>query len=695
MPAPASEKPGGTAYRPDIDGLRAVAVVSVVLCHAFPSAVSGGFVGVDVFFVISGYLISRIIYGEQAAGRFSLMDFYGRRVRRIFPALAATLAATFGYGLVVLLPTELAQLGKHVAGGAGFLSNIVLWGEAGYFDVTATAKPLMHLWSLGVEEQFYALWPAILWLAHGRRPGTLRVALLLVLLSFAANLHLAEAEADAAGGYLLPFPRFWELMLGAVLAWWSLHPPARFQAVVDALPGGARPWAAAASLLGLALIAGSVFAIDAAVRYPGWAALVPTLGAVLLIAAGPSAPVNRVILAHPVAVFLGLISYPLYLWHWPLLSYAHVLRLGRPPTPLMAAGLVALAVLLAWLTYRWLERPVRFGKRQRGTSAGLLAVMGLLGGIGLASWTMEGFAFRHPDLPEVNVTKINQAIGDGVFQPTRSMAVTDRGGILLAEIGSGHDAVLFTGDSLLFHYAPRVEALFGQGMLTSRAHFVVGASCAPFPGIIQSGRFAHCRDMPQFAADLAAARDVGTVVIGASWAGYRGERMLVEREGRRMPLDSPEALDAMFANLEEYVRRMTAAGRTVHLVLSMPTSGRFDPRDMIARSLTGFRVDPGGLQGVPVDDLVAGKREIDQRLAAIAARTGAGIIDPLPDVCGPGPLCSPFFGDGEPKFADTMHLRPVFVRDNVTAFDRILTHAARPHASEAGSGSAPRPGSGG
>src|SRR6476659_2888257 len=152
-------------YRPDIDGLRAFAVLSVVLYHAFPDVVRGGYVGVDVFFVISGFLISSILFAEMTEGRFSFAIFYGRRIRRIFPALAVCLAAVLAYGFVCLMPSELAQLGKHVFFGAGFLSNIALWSESGYFDGAASSKPLLHLWSLGIEEQFYIVWPALLWIA--------------------------------------------------------------------------------------------------------------------------------------------------------------------------------------------------------------------------------------------------------------------------------------------------------------------------------------------------------------------------------------------------------------------------------------------------------------------------------------------------------------------------------------------------
>src|SRR6476660_5937535 len=204
-------------YRPDIDGLRAFAVLSVVLYHAFPKEVRGGYVGVDIFFVISGFLISSILFTEITEHRFSLTRFYGRRIRRIFPALAVCLAAVLAYGFVVLMPSELAQLGKQVFFGASFLSNFALWSESGYFDDTATSKPLLHLWSLGIEEQFYILWPPLLWIAFKLKAAIGRLIVGLLMISFAVNIALSLT--DTSSDFYLPVSRFWELLAGAALAW--------------------------------------------------------------------------------------------------------------------------------------------------------------------------------------------------------------------------------------------------------------------------------------------------------------------------------------------------------------------------------------------------------------------------------------------------------------------------------------------
>src|SRR5581483_937879 len=409
-------------YRPDIDGLRAFAVLAVVLYHAFPKAVHGGYIGVDVFFVISGFLISSILLKEMAEERFSLADFYGRRIRRIFPALAVCLAAVLAYGFVCLLPSELMQLAKHVFFGAAFLSNIAIWSEAGYFDLAATLKPLLHLWSLGIEEQFYIFWPALLWIIFRMKVGVGRLLAVLFLLSFAANMWLSAAST--VGDFFLPFSRFWELLVGAGLAYRGqivLSPRLQFWISL----GGAA----------LLLISSALFTPE--LRFPGWLALLPVAGPAAIILARREAMVNRSMLSTRAPVFVGLISYPLYLWHWPLISYAYIIRLGKMPTPLMAAGLVVISFLLAWVTYRFIECPVRFGTHRHRRTHIVVGCMVALGAAGLATWTMHGFPARFPTLPGLDMRKISEARNDPVFQPTIGMDVSNYDTTLVAHLGQG------------------------------------------------------------------------------------------------------------------------------------------------------------------------------------------------------------------------------------------------------------------
>ena len=377
-----------SGYRPDIDGLRAVAVAAVVIYHAFPLVLPGGFTGVDVFFVISGYLISGIILSALAAGRFSFRHFYARRIRRIFPALAVVLIAVLVAGWFALYADEYQRLGRHVAAGAAFLSNFILWSEASYFDTAVDRKPLLHLWSLGIEEQFYLAWPMLLVFASRWRRGALAITLAIAAASFAVAIWTVGIDRTPA--FYAPWTRFWELLAGATLA--CVHADAGLNAAADRLTQ--RPMVAnSLAIAGAIAIAAGAVVVDSTRVFPGYWVLLPVLGTFALIAAGGGAWVNRRLLSLPAIVWVGLISYPLYLWHWPLLAFARIMSAETPPAAVRLA-LVAASVLLAWATYRAIEWPIRFGPR-RGSAVPILATaMTALLAFGLAANVSGGFVDR-------------------------------------------------------------------------------------------------------------------------------------------------------------------------------------------------------------------------------------------------------------------------------------------------------------
>jgi peptidoglycan/LPS O-acetylase OafA/YrhL len=370
-------------YRPDVDGLRAIAVMLVLNFHAFPDAMPGGFIGVDVFFVISGFLITGIIARELELGRFSLLEFYNRRIRRIFPALIVVLGATLVLGWLWMLPAAFAQLGSDTFASAAFLANIALLLQSGYFDVESARKPLLHLWSLGIEEQFYLFWPLLLMLAVRLRMSVVAVAALLGIGSFLLNVVLIGSNPIAA--FYLPFTRAFELLVGAVLACGWIN--------VDHSSAASDRRAFA----GVALIAAAAIFLDSHSAFPGWWAVLPVAGTALLLSA-PGAWVNRVVLASPPLVWIGLISYPLYLWHWPLLVFGAAIKFG--PLTLPERELILLAsALLAWATYRFVETPFRFGLPSRRKMFSLGAGMAMMAVAGVAVISGRGFDFRLP--PEI------------------------------------------------------------------------------------------------------------------------------------------------------------------------------------------------------------------------------------------------------------------------------------------------------
>jgi peptidoglycan/LPS O-acetylase OafA/YrhL len=357
----------GDAYRADIDGLRALAVALVVAFHAFPAAVPGGFIGVDVFFVISGYLITGLILDRQAANRFSIKDFYVRRARRILPALAIVILATLVIGWFVLLPLPYERLGLHAVASALFFPNLVFWSEAGYFDVAARSKPLLHLWSLGVEEQFYLVWPLLLVALRRWKAPT---AIVLCTISAVSLVYSSVAAFETpTAAFYSPLSRLWELGAGGILV--TRRP---------LLPALASP-------LGLILIAGSAFALTPASPFPGLLAVVPVVGTVLVIATSSRA------LGWGPLVALGRISYPFYLWHWPLLSFVAI---GNRESGIVNAGAVLVSAMLAWLTARFIENPIRFGGlRVRGAAISATAILAVSFGGALVFYS-GGVPTREP-----------------------------------------------------------------------------------------------------------------------------------------------------------------------------------------------------------------------------------------------------------------------------------------------------------
>ena len=379
-----------TNYRPEIDGLRAIAVISVLVFHTFADILPGGFVGVDIFFVISGYLITQIIFQELQIGNFSLWSFYQRRIRRIFPALLLVFLTCTILGWIILTPFEYELYGTHMLAGAGFVPNIIFWREAGYFDKEAITKPLLHLWSLGVEEQFYFVWPLILGIAwklcKPHRQSVFYIVLALVLVSLAWSGY--QVGHHPVANFYSPLSRFWELALGGSIAIWTSRP--------EYIKLESRML----ELVGFAFIAFALFGFNSATPFPGLWALVPCLGAgLILLANSKSSPLNWV-LSHPVMVFIGLISYPLYLWHWPLLSFARILE-GQAISDMQKLILLSLSVLLAWLTFQLLEKPIR-ASRSSKTAIVLLLCMLLALSFGVVLRKKDGFKHRHDHVLSAN-----------------------------------------------------------------------------------------------------------------------------------------------------------------------------------------------------------------------------------------------------------------------------------------------------
>lgn len=372
-------------YRPEIDGLRAISILLILFYHVDPSVIPGGFIGVDVFFVISGYLITRNITDDLAASRFSFANFYARRIKRIFPSVFLVLLTCIVIGWHGLFAHEYALLGKHVAASAGFVSNFVYQAEAGYFDLDSASKPLLHLWSLAVEEQFYLVWPLVIWFVWhmagraDRDPVSLvqRAIALLALLSLALASILNVTQPKLVF-YLSP-ARAWELCVGALL---TQVPREKLDAYQQAWLG----W------MGLLLVVGAGWLLNHDLTYPGFWVLLPVLGSACLILVGSSAWTGGKILSSSPMTGLGVLSFSIYLWHWPVLYFLRTFGWTQAYSGAVWLA-VPVSVLLAWLSYRLIERPVRY-LHAAWAPVMLFALMALTGLVGLNIYSRNGMDFR-------------------------------------------------------------------------------------------------------------------------------------------------------------------------------------------------------------------------------------------------------------------------------------------------------------
>ncbi|WP_461161452.1 acyltransferase family protein [Simplicispira piscis] len=367
-------------YRADIDGLRAIAVSMVLAVHAFPKLLPNGYVGVDVFFVISGYLITSILLGELNQEKFSIRNFYIRRVNRIFPGLLLVLCFCIFFAPLVMYPDEYRLMGGSVLYSVFFAANINFYLEAGYWDIASKLKPLLHLWSLGVEEQFYLIWPLVLFLAHWKKRSVVATSLVILFGSLVVNLVLTSKSQPA--GFYLPMGRFWELASGGLLAciqWrrenvrMNEDSLLRERGVQNALG-----WC------GIGMLAATQWTPMHADAFPGFYVIAVVAATVMLMLAGPEAWFNRKVLSYPAVVYIGKISYPLYLWHWPLLVFARLIGDGQWTSTHRNLALLG-AMVLAMLTYHCVERPLVKRVTHKNLLAlvllGLMVLMGMLAGL--------------------------------------------------------------------------------------------------------------------------------------------------------------------------------------------------------------------------------------------------------------------------------------------------------------------------
>jgi peptidoglycan/LPS O-acetylase OafA/YrhL len=582
------------AYQPHIDGLRALAVLSVVINHLTPRWLPGGFIGVDIFFVISGYLISSKIFYELRMGNFQFSDFYWRRAKRLIPALTVVLVAVLLLAWFVLYPLEYESLARHSVGGIAFISNFIMMREAGYFDDAAITKPLMHLWSLGVEEQYYLVFPVLigaLWVAPRLRKDLLTVLVLLALASFYCSLHQNYYNPSAA--YYSPVNRAWEFLLGAIYAHIKAVPPlscasgasSQFQSAIAKCLNSFVIVGNRTSLLGLAVLGLALCVTKPSDSFLGVLTILPVLATVWLIADQKSGVVKYVF-ENKWSVLLGKISYPLYLWHWPLISFASYLGLNERTDKVV---ILITSLLLAYLTWRYIEVPTNrafagIATRPKVKAVLVFSMAGVvvLGGLiiffdGIEERHISKYAHNQKDLIRTYPTD------DSCTSKLDVKIDYCRGGLSADE-----DTIAIIGDSHAHAAFPGIEAFLNKH--GKKAILLANSGCPPFLGA-EYGRNQNekekCREKIEAIYNLVlSSKSIKTIFIFTRGAAYIEPVIAVSGE-QIPPLIRP---DRFLSAMSETTSNFAAAGKTVYYVIENPTL-RFYPGECLPRPLAYSKKD--------------------------------------------------------------------------------------------------------
>ncbi|AWA42102.1 acyltransferase [Pseudomonas fluorescens] len=623
--------------RRDIDGLRALAVIPVVLFHFGFSTFSGGFVGVDVFFVISGFLITTILFREISAQRFSFIDFWARRARRIIPALSVVMLVTLALGWLLLTAKDFAELGRTVRYQSLFISNILFMREDGYFQPASDLKPLLHTWSLAVEEQYYIFFPLLMavLIRYFRHWRWMLFAVLLV--SFGLNIANIEHKPEFTF-FSLP-TRAWELLCGAMLA------------VIPAPKQAVRPWLyQAVGLAGLAAVLVAVFTFDKSTVFPGWAALLPVLGTTALIWSGAQGAslTGRLLSLRPL-VWVGLLSYSLYLWHWPVFVYANAISIDGIQ-PVEAIGWIALALGLAWLSLRYIELPFRekrlLASRNAVLAGSLAAIVALVA---------TGSAIRSADgVPQRLTGKALEYAQSREWRAgqMKCMLVTQDKELDKACLVGGNEDVaatqLFWGDS---HAAALLPAIENNARREGRPVWLYSMSACP--PILSDDPRQRCKDFNEQTMERVRSLGIKDVVLASNWSLYVYGR----EDGDKKVLlnsqdDTVQAEQRMAAALKARVAALRATGAQVWLFKEVPLQrkgaiNRLTSLARIGRSAEGL--------GRPLEEHLARQHFLSRLFESMsAADPGVHVIDPTPLMCSNG-VCS-IEVNGHSQYKDEDHL---------------------------------------
>ena len=679
-------------YRPEIDGLRAIAIILVICFHYFPELIKGGFVGVDIFFVISGYLITNIITTNLHNKSFSFFKFYGNRITRIFPSLIVVLFFSMLFGYFVLHEYEFIILGREVGGGAFFYSNILYWMESGYFDRSAESKPLIHLWSLAIEEQFYILFPLILYLSYKKKIDFLTTIIIFLIFSFVSNIFLTYSKSTAAF-YLLE-NRGWELLIGSAISMYNPfingHNFRKCKKFIFNLM----------SLIGLGIILISVIFIDRKSLFPGYLALLPTLGAGLILISGSNSLLNKYFLSTKTLTSLGLISYPIYLWHWLLYVFLVAIYSGTPPVDIRLA-LIFFVIFISYATYKFIELPIK-NSASKYKNFILILLLFFLGLIGICmpriisqisnfdtnkirdpSWSKisptavysHNINDRDKQVPIISTAKNNPEVNiihgsnftDDFSWPDSEIADSNclgkyRETMYCRLSGSDQETVAIIGDSHANHFFRGLDVQFS---VNNKTLVNLGASGCPPLLNISSNRsnesdWCNTANMNSLIKNIANNSKITTVILAANWNLYiLGARFNTKAEDPQWELRSKSYPDLdtnplVFTNsLQDTLNIFKNSGKKIIILKQIPELN-FHPKSCIESRKISVRSQNGScnISRSAVEKYLRTSNTIFNSI--ISTNPEILVIDPVNFLCSSG-NCE-LNHDGLSLYRDEIHL---------------------------------------
>lgn len=644
-----------------IDGVRALAITLVLLYHFFPEYAKGGFLGVDIFFVISGFLITKIIC-ENNNNEFSFIRFYENRLIRLVPALLVIIFFSVLLGWFALLPLEYKALSKQIISSVLFVSNFLFLQEAGYFDISSQNKPLLHLWSLAVEMQLYMIWPVILVMVRRLKFDTAKAILVLIIGSFSLNILLNENHAVI--NFYNPFSRLWEFLFGGFL--FSVghgKNPVNFQLASHPKLKTIAPW------VGLTSIVLTATAIDA--QDSGWLALIPVLGTLLIIYAGGQRWLTQKIFSNNFSVWVGVISYPLYLWHWVVLYFLNTFLHGKLDVQTKLLGLIT-SIALAWVTHIGIEKPIQANRNL--WVKGLLVFQLLL--VFVVSLTVY-FGNGLPNRISQEIANFELAAIDWAH-PESLDPFSFEGQTYYVKKTGAHNTTVFVGDSSLEQYTPRInEVIKVRGQEVSNVLFFTRGGCSPIPSVNANYGHEPC-DAPVHALKyLSLDPQIDTVVIGGAWPIYFSDQFnyrYKDSTDYKSTAVGNNGYQIALSNLAARIQQFKRPHLKVYLALYTPFGKQLDPYALIDRNLGKYphvfnlpdhTLDMKGIYAQLNYSVV------EKDLRAMAKDLDVEIIDPFLYLCTAG-QCATQTEEHQAIYKDQGHMSASFARKHATFIDRTI-----------------------